>query len=98
MFIATNTLGGSSLPMLLLTYGALFAVLYFVFIRPNSKKKKQLQEMRNNIERGNKIVTIGGFIGTVESVKEDEIVFKCNGNSLKIKRNAIHTVINDQEV
>ncbi len=97
MFIATNLLG-SSTGTLLITYAALFAIIYFMFIRPNSKKKKQLQEMRNNIERGAKIVTIGGFVGTVESVKEDEIVFKCNGNSLKIKRNAIHTVINDQEV
>ncbi len=93
MFIATNFLSGGNTTTILITYAVLFAIVYFMFIRPNSKKKKEMQKMRESIAVGDKIVTIGGFVGVVESVKEDEVIFNCNGSSLKIKRTAIHFVI-----
>ena len=46
---------------IILVYIGLFAVLYFLLIRPNSKKKKKEQEMRNNIAIGVEITTIGGL-------------------------------------
>lgn len=62
---------GGMLPMLLL-YGALFVVLYFVMIRPQSKKRKQEEEMRQSLEIGDELITIGGIKGRVVSIKDDE--------------------------
>ena len=60
---------------IILVYIGLFAVLYFLLIRPNSKKKKKEQEMRNNIAIGDEITTIGGIQGRIIALKEDEDAF-----------------------
>lgn len=70
---------------IILIYVALFAVLYFVLIRPNSKKKKQEQEMRNNIGIGDDVTTIGGIVGRVVAVKEDEDSFIIETGSDRVK-------------
>lgn len=49
---------------------ALFAIMYFFMIRPQQKKQKQLQEARNAIKVGDKVVTAGGIHGKVKEVKE----------------------------
>ena len=70
---------------IILVYVALFAVLYFVLIRPNSKKKKQEQEMRNNIDIGDEITTIGGIVGRIVAIKEDEDAFIIETGSDRVK-------------
>lgn len=70
---------------IILIYVALFAVLYFILIRPNSKKKKQEQEMRNNISIGDDITTIGGIVGRIIAVKEDEDAFIIETGSDRVK-------------
>lgn len=70
---------------IILIYVALFAVLYFVLIRPNSKKKKQEQEMRNNISIGDDITTIGGIVGRIVAIKEDEDAFIIETGSDRVK-------------
>ena len=52
------------------------AVFYFFAIRPESKRKKKAQEMRNSIEAGDNIVTIGGMLGKVVHVSDDKITFE----------------------
>lgn len=49
----------------------MFVALYFLMIRPQNKREKEAQKMRNNLKPGDNIVTIGGFCGTVARVKED---------------------------
>jgi len=63
---------------------AVFAVFYFLLIRPQKKKDKQLKEMRENIKVGDKVVTIGGIVGEVASVKSDEVVLSVGPNKNKI--------------
>lgn len=86
---------------IILIYVALFGVLYFVLIRPNSKKKKQEQEMRNNITIGDDITTIGGIVGRVVAVKEDEDAFIIETGSdrvkMKFKKWAISSVDTPKE-
>ena len=86
---------------IILIYVALFGVLYFVLIRPNSKKKKQEQEMRNNIGIGDDITTIGGIVGRVVAVKEDEDAFIIETGSdrvkMKFKKWAISSVDTPKE-
>ena len=70
---------------MILIYVALFAVLYFVLIRPNSKKKKAEQEMRNNIAIGDDVTTIGGIVGRIVAIKEDEDAFIIETGSDRVK-------------
>lgn len=73
---------------------ALLAIMYFLMIRPQNKKEKQAQEMRNSIEVGDSIVTIGGLVGRVASIKEDTFVLETGSERVKIrfKRWAIQSV------
>ncbi len=71
----------------------LFAVMYFVMIRPQKKKQKEEQEMRDAIQIGDEITTIGGICGRVVTVKEDSLVIETGAdrNKMKITRWAIQT-------
>ena len=60
---------GSPIIMIVLMLG----VFYFLMIRPENKKKKQLEEMRGNLKPGDEITTIGGIIGTVVLIDPFEI-------------------------
>lgn len=56
-------------------WAVVIAVFYFCFMRPQKKKQKQEEELRNNIEIGDDITTIGGIVGKVISVREDDDTF-----------------------
>ena len=62
----------SSMIFMILFYVAIFAALYFFLIRPNSKKKKEEAQLRNSLEIGDEITTIGGIMGRVVAIKDDE--------------------------
>lgn len=72
---------------------ALFGIMYFVMIRPQKKKQKEEQEMRDAIQIGDEITTIGGICGRVVTVKEDSLVIETGAdrNKMKITRWAIQT-------
>ena len=61
------------------------AVMYFFTIRPQKKRQKEEQEMRNAVEVGDEITTIGGICGKVVSVKDDTIVIETGSDRVKIK-------------
>lgn len=86
-----STLGllTSIIPLILMV-----VVLYFLMIRPQSKKEKKDKEMRNSIEVGDGITTIGGLVGRVASIKEDTFVLETGSDRVKIrmKRWAIQSV------
>lgn len=86
---------GETLSMLLsfLPLVLIFVLMYFILIRPQKKKDKETQKMRNNIQVGDEIITIGGIIGIVISLKEDNVVIETAGerNKIRIKRWAIQT-------
>ena len=70
---------------MILIYAALFGVLYLVLIRPNSKKKKEEQAMRDNISIGDDVTTIGGIVGRIVAIKEDEDSFIIETGSDRVK-------------
>ena len=47
---------------------AIFAIMYFLMIRPQQKKQKELQAFRNSLKKGDKVVTAGGIFGTVDEI------------------------------
>lgn len=59
------------------------AVFYFVLIRPQRKKQKKEEAMRNNVQVGDEIITIGGIYGRVMSIKDDSLVIESLGDHSK---------------
>ncbi len=91
-FLTTSTpaQGGSSMTMILMMVG-LFAVMYFMTIRPQKKRQKEEQEMRNAVEVGDDITTIGGICGKVVTVKENHLIIETGAdrNRMQITRWAV---------
>ena len=63
---------------------ALFAIFYFLLIRPQKKKDKELKEMRENLNVGDKVTTIGGIIAHVAKVEENAVILEIGPNRTKV--------------
>lgn len=63
----------------------LFALMYFLMIRPENKRKKKAQEMRDSLKKGDIITTIGGVVGKVVSVTNDTIVVETSEDRVRIE-------------
>ncbi len=74
---------GGLLPMILI-YALLFGALYLFMIRPQKKKQKEEKKMRENLQVGDEIVTIGGIYGRVISLKDDTIVIESQSDHSKL--------------
>jgi preprotein translocase subunit YajC len=80
---------GGGMQMLLM-FGAILVVFYFFMIRPQMKKQKELKNFRNELGKGDKVVTTGGLYGRIHEVKETYFVVElCEGVKIKIDKNAI---------
>lgn len=77
----------------ILPFGILIVVFYFLLIRPQKKKDRNAQEMRNAVQIGDEVITVGGIIGIVVSLKEDSLVIETAGerNKIRVKRWAIQS-------
>jgi len=83
---ATTTPGSTSSTFLLVAYIVVIgAALYFFMIRPQKKRKKDEEKLRNNIEIGDEIVTVGGIQARVVTLKEDSIIIESSVDHSKIK-------------
>jgi preprotein translocase subunit YajC len=72
--------------MQLLFIGGIFVVMYFILFREPRKRQRQQQQMIQSIKKNDKVRTVGGIIGTVVDVKDDEIVLKVDeSNNTKIR-------------
>jgi len=60
-------------------------VFYFMLIRPENKRKKENEKMRNSVKVGDKITTIGGICGTIVSVKDDKIVIETSADQVRME-------------
>lgn len=84
----TGGLGGTFFVLI-----GMFALMYFIMIRPENKRKKEQEEMRNNISLGDEIITIGGMVGKVVQVTEETVTFETGEDRVRIqvKKWAIQT-------
>ena len=64
---------------------AMLAIMYFVMIRPENKRKKEAEQMRSALKKGDKIVTIGGITGTVVDVKDNKFVIETGADQVRIE-------------
>jgi preprotein translocase subunit YajC len=85
--------GGGSLMNLILPFGFVIAIMYFLVIRPQSKKQKEHQEFLNKLKSGDKVVTQGGLMGRVTGVRDDYITVEISDRvRVKLLRSAIATI------
>jgi preprotein translocase subunit YajC len=83
--------GGNS-SVLLIYLGLMFVVFYFFMIRPQSAKAKKQKAFMNNLQKGDKIVTIAGIHGTIYKVNDDNTTLQIEvspGSYLKIEKSAL---------
>jgi preprotein translocase subunit YajC len=71
---------GGSTSSFLLMMAIIFVVMYFFMIRPQQKKQKDLKKFREGLEKGTKIVTIGGIYGTVCEIRDTYILVEVDNN------------------
>ncbi len=78
----------SFLPMILF-----FVIMWFILIRPQKKREKEAQQMRNNVQVGDEVTTVGGIVGRVVSLREDTVVIETGSDrdKIRIKRWAIQS-------
>ncbi|MCX7383955.1 MAG: preprotein translocase subunit YajC [Alphaproteobacteria bacterium] len=81
---------GQFLPLVLI-----FAVFYFLLIRPQQQKQKEMKKMLSELKRGDKVITGGGILGAVTKVKDNEIEVEIAENTrVTVLRDTITAVIN----
>ena len=68
----------------------IFVVMWFFMIRPQRKQQKELENFRNALQKGDKVVTIGGIYGTVAEIKEDSVLIEVdNGVKIRVSKQAL---------
>ena len=72
----------------------MFVALYFFMIRPQKKQEKEIADMRNNLQVGDEITTIGGIIGKIVSIKEETVMIETGHDRTKMRilRTAVRCV------
>ncbi len=89
---ASGGAGWSSMIMIV----ALIAIFYFFMIAPQKKREKKINEFRNNLKNGDKVVTIGGIYGRIREVKDSTVILEiADGVRIKIDKNSIYQSMQD---
>ena len=74
----------------LIMIGLMFLVMWLFMWRPEAKRRKQMQEFRNNLKKGDKVITAGGIYATVKEVKETTLLLEVDSNvTLRIDKNMV---------
>ena len=80
--------------MLLLVFG----VMWLFMIRPQRKQQKELEKFRNELKKGDKVVTIGGIFGIIAEINERDVLIKVDGETkLRVSKNAIQKDFTPQQ-
>jgi preprotein translocase subunit YajC len=74
----------------------MFLIFYFLLIRPQQKQQKRIKEMHANLQKGDRIVTIGGIHGTIDAIDENKLIVDVDGSmKLTFDRNAVRETVNE---
>lgn len=83
---AVLTAGGTTdILSMVLPFVLLIAIFYFMLIRPENKRKKEMAKMRSELAVGDVITTIGGIVGTICAVKEETIVIETGADRVRVE-------------
>jgi len=88
---------GTQLVSMLIPFGLIILVFYFLIIRPQNKKQRETKEMLSAIKKNDRVVTIGGLRGTVHAIRDDAIVLRVDDEvKIEFNKTAIASVIRPQ--
>jgi preprotein translocase subunit YajC len=77
----------------LIPFALIIAIFYFLIIRPQNKKQKETQRMLDNLKKGDRVVTIGGIHGVIQSIKEGSVIVKVDDTTkIEFSRSAVSSV------
>lgn len=76
---------GGSLASTVIMLALMFAIFYFMLIRPENKRKKEAEQMRSSVKVGDHITTIGGIVGVVVNVKDEKFVIETGADQVRIE-------------
>ena len=69
---------------------AMIAIMWLFMIRPQRKQQKELEQFRSGLQKGDKVVTVGGIYGTVDEINDTTVLIRVDGDTkLKVSKNAI---------
>jgi preprotein translocase subunit YajC len=99
LMASTTSNSNASSSQYIILMVVLVAVMYFLMIRPQKKRQKEEQEMRSSLEIGDEIITIGGIVGKVVTIREQDIVIETGADrtKMKIQRWAVNTNVTKTE-
>lgn len=98
MNILTILLQADSNPIIgILPWVAIILVFYFFMIRPQTKKAKEAKKFRESLEKGTKIITIGGIHGKILEVNDTSVLIDAGGAKLRVEKSAISTDMSSNE-
>lgn len=72
----------------------MFVIFYFLLIRPQQKRQKQVKQMQSDLKKGDSIITIGGLHATIHAIDESTVIVASDGVKLTYDRSAIREVSN----
>lgn len=89
--------GSSSVLIQILFFAGIFAIFYFLLIRPQQKQRKERDRMMSTLKRGDRVVTTGGLHGTIVGLGEQTIVLKVADQvKLEVDRQAVGRIVSGQ--
>lgn len=96
----TEGASGGGIPPFLFLIIAMFAIMYFLTIRPNQKREKERQEMLGGLSKGDRVITSGGVFGTIIGLNEKSVVLRVSEEpavKMEFIRSAISRVEKDED-
>ena len=84
-FLTAGVDAGASMGSTVIMMVVMIGVFYFMLIRPENKRKKEAEQMRSSVKKGDKITSIGGIVGTVVDVKENNVVVETSADQVRIE-------------
>jgi preprotein translocase subunit YajC len=85
---------GSGMTVLLIQVGAIFAIFYFLIIRPQRRQRDEHEKLLASLQKGDQVVTSGGIIGEVVHLKDTEVTIKSGEAKIVVLRSNIATITN----
>ncbi|MDI9420514.1 MAG: preprotein translocase subunit YajC [Firmicutes bacterium] len=95
MFLETQTPATGGLVALILPFVIMFAIVYFLMIRPQQAQQKQRQAMLDALKKGDKVITIGGIHGEITALTDDTVILSiADKTDIVISRSGVGSVKN----
>lgn len=93
---ASGTGGGTDTITLIVVLVLIFAMFYFLTIRPQRKRQKEQQLLIEGLKKGDRVITVGGIYGEVESTDEESVMLKVESGTVRVVKGGIHHKINPE--